>query len=69
MKNTKVLVEELKQEKYDSVLLDLYVDADKLEYQRNRYIETIEKYEETFGEGDVEIYSAWGRSEGDTESV
>lgn len=41
MKNTKVLVEELEQGKYDSVLLDLYVDAEKLDYQRKRYIETI----------------------------
>ena len=63
MKNTKVLVEELEQGKYDSVLLDLYVDAEKLDYQRKRYIETIKKYEETFGEGEVEIYSAPGRSE------
>ena len=47
MKNTKVLVEELEQGKYDSVLLDLYVDAEKLDYQRKRYIETIKKYEET----------------------
>ena len=31
--------------------------------QRKRYIETIKKYEETFGEGEVEIYSAPGRSE------
>ena len=53
MKNTKVLVEELEQGKYDSVLLDLYVDAEKLDYQRKRYIETIKKYEETFGEGEV----------------
>ena len=45
MKNTKVLVEELEQGKYDSVLLDLYVDAEKLDYQRKRYIETIKKYE------------------------
>ena len=63
MKNTKVLVEELEQGKYDSVLLDLYVDAEKLDYQKKRYIETIKKYEETFGEGEVEIYSAPGRSE------
>ena len=63
MKNTKVLVEELEQGKYDSVLLDLYVDAEKLDYQKKRYIETIKQYEETFGEGEVEIYSAPGRSE------
>ena len=35
MKNTKVLVEELEQGKYDSVLLDLYVDAENWTIREN----------------------------------
>lgn len=63
MKNTKVLIEELSQGKHDGILKNLYIDESKLDYQRNRYIETIQKYEDTFGEGEAEIYSAPGRSE------
>ena len=63
MKNMKVLAEEILQGKHDEILKEIYVDESVLEYQRKRYIKAIEEFENTFGEGDVEIYSAPGRCE------
>ena len=48
---------------YDDVLLDIYVDADVLPYQKDRYVAAIETYEKLYGTDAVEIYSAPGRSE------
>ena len=48
---------------YDELLMDIYLDDSKLEYQKKRYVESIEKFESLYGEADVEIYSAPGRSE------
>ena len=49
--------------KYEELLKDIYVDETVLDYQNERYIKAIESFEELFGEKDVEIYSAPGRSE------
>ena len=43
---------------YDDVLLDIYVDADVLPYQKERYVAAIETYEKLYGADAVEIYSA-----------
>ena len=48
---------------YDELLMDIYLDEAKIEYQKNRYVKAIEKFEALYGENDVEIYSAPGRSE------
>ncbi len=48
---------------YDELLMDIYLDDSKLDYQKARYVKAIEKFETLFGEADVEIYSAPGRSE------
>ena len=63
MKNSKILMEELKQKKHSEVFKDLYVDESFVSYQEERYVSALEKYEAYFGEGEVEIYSAPGRSE------
>ena len=34
-----------------------------MDYQRQRYVDAISRYEELYGAGEVEIYSAPGRSE------
>lgn len=47
----------------DDLLMDIYLDENKLDYQRQRYIEAIAKYEEIYGVDEVSIYSAPGRSE------
>lgn len=49
--------------KYDDLLLDIYVDEAKITYQKQRYTKAIEEYVSVFGNEDVEIYSAPGRSE------
>lgn len=49
--------------KYEGLLRDIYVDEAVLDYQKERYIKAIENFEELFGEKEVEIYSAPGRSE------
>lgn len=49
--------------KKDDLLMSIYLDEQKLDYQRNRYVQTLNKYKEIFEGNDVEIYSAPGRSE------
>ena len=63
MKNSKQLIAEFERQEYDNLLLDIYVDPKVLNYQRDRYIKAIKEYEVLYGESDVEIYSAPGRSE------
>lgn len=58
-----ILVEELNNKKYDELLNDIYVDTNLLDYQRERYVKTINEYVSLYGDTDVEIYSAPGRSE------
>lgn len=62
-KNTKQLMEEFRAGKYQELLRDIYIDEGVLEYQKERYIGALQKFEELFGEKEVEIYSAPGRSE------
>ena len=50
---------------YDKVILDVYVDESKVEYQKNRYVNTINEYIKAFGNADVEIYSAPATITGD----
>ena len=63
MGTTKEIIAGIKEGKYNERLLDVYVDEDVLEYQKSRYVKAIEKFESLYGEADVEIYSAPGRSE------
>ena len=63
MIQTSKLKKNLQAGAYDDVLLDIYVDADVLPYQKNRYVAAIETYEKLYGADAVEIYSAPGRSE------
>ena len=63
MTNTTTIINRLENGDYDEILLDIYVDEKQLSYQKARYKKAIESYISHFGEGDVEIYSAPGRSE------
>lgn len=60
---TRRIISEIENGNYDNLFLDIYVDEDKISYQKQRYVNVIESYIEEFGEDDVEIYSAPGRSE------
>ena len=57
------LVENLKNGSLDNILVDLYSDETKLDYQCARYIAACEKFELLFGGGDLNIFSAPGRIE------
>lgn len=57
------LIEKIKNGMYDETLKDIYVDEKKIAYERERYIKAIESYTEHFGEGEVFVFSAPGRSE------
>lgn len=63
MENSRTLKEELLQGKYQELFQDIYQDKAGAEAQNSRYARAIEKFEELFGEKQVEIYSAPGRSE------
>ena len=63
MELTKSIIFKIQSGDFDDRLLDIYVDENVIDYQKERYIKAIKKYEELYGEGEVEIYSAPGRSE------
>ena len=58
---------ELKQkflnEEYKDLLLDMYEDASLIGYQTKRYADAIDQYIKLYGDGEVSVYSAAGRSE------
>ena len=50
--------------KLDQQLMEIYGnDNDYINYQRERYVHAIERYKEIFGNEDIEIFSAPGRTE------
>ena len=61
--NTEMLIKKIQSKEWDSKLLDIYVDNKVLDYQKNRYVEAIRKFEKLYGPGEVRIFSAPGRSE------
>ena len=63
MKNSGILKEELLQGKYSQLLKEIYLDESMLEYQNKRYADAITEFEKLYGEKEVEVYSAPGRSE------
>ncbi len=63
MVKTSVLKEQLTQGVFEKKLLDIYVDESRIGYQTERYLMAVEKYEQLYGEDEVAVYSAPGRSE------
>ena len=60
---TEVMIKTIEKGDLDERLLDIYVDDTMLVYQRERYINAIKKFETYYGVGEVELFSAPGRSE------
>ena len=58
-----LLKEEFKTNKYDEMLKDLYEDASLVDYQKDRYANALDKFIELYGDENISIYSAAGRSE------
>ncbi len=63
MKQLNSLMEEMKQGTYRELLKDIYIDESVIAHQEERYVKAMESYKELYGENEVEIYSAPGRSE------
>lgn len=62
MNNTGILKEKFQKGELNDSLTKLYGE-DRVAAQKNRYMTALEKYEEFFGCGEVECYSAPGRTE------
>lgn len=62
-KMTECIKRELQEGMHQELLMDIYLDESLLEYQTDRYVKAISNFEKIFGEMEVEIYSAPGRSE------
>ena len=58
-----VLREEFKTDKHNQLLEDLYEDASLVNYQKDRYANALDKFIELYGDENISIYSAAGRSE------
>ena len=63
MKNINDYISTFKNGSYDELLKDIYVDESMLEYQKNRYEYSLINFKSLYGEQEIEIYSAPGRSE------
>ena len=50
MKKTNEIKEALKKGDYKDLLTDIYVDESRIEYQTERYIKAIEKFEKLYGD-------------------
>ena len=48
---------------FDEKLAQIYLDKDMIPYNRERYVKALDKFVELFGDQEVAIYSAPGRSE------
>lgn len=57
------LKERISSGKYDDRLLDIYADRELIGRQQDRYAEASDKFIELYGDRDIEVYSAPGRSE------
>lgn len=60
---TNTLIKKLQDNELNNRLLDIYTDSNLLEYQKNRYINAIKRFEDIYGLGEAVIFSAPGRSE------
>lgn len=57
------IIQNIRDNQYNDLLADIYVDAHLVEGQKERYIQAVEKFISLYGDKDAEIYSAPGRSE------
>ncbi len=63
MENIKNVSRKILDGDYDKTLKDIYVSDSEVAYEKDRYVKALNAFSEIFGEADVEIYSAPGRSE------
>lgn len=63
MKKASKIITGFNKGEYKAVIKDLYIEDARLTKQKNRYITALKQFIELYGDQDVEIYSAPGRSE------
>lgn len=63
MKALKAVRSDIISGNYDKLLIDIYVDEKQLAYQQDRYVRALDKFEALYGDKEIAIYSAPGRSE------
>ena len=63
MKKASKIITGFNKGEYKALIKDLYIEDARLTKQKNRYITALKKFIELYGDQDVEIYSAPGRSE------
>ena len=63
MKKASLVIQDIQNNVYNDMLLDVYMDLQQLEHQKARYIQAIEKFIELYGDQEITIYSTPGRSE------
>lgn len=64
MKNINVVRDEISKGMLDDRIKSIYVDPDRVKYNRERYVSAIDSFSKLFPEEkEIEIYSAPGRSE------
>lgn len=63
MADIKKLKDKINSGQFDKLLRELYADETCLSYQRKRYADASEKYQTLFGQGEVSVFSAPGRTE------
>ena len=61
--NARQIIEMIQNGELNEALLDIYVDDKKTEYQRKRYMRAVATFVEQYGDGNLSIFSAPGRSE------
>lgn len=63
MNNINQVIQEIKEGVHRDWLKEIYVDESRIDYQENRYHYALINFKSLYGEKDIEIYSAAGRSE------
>lgn len=57
------IIELIKNKELTEMLTDIYGESNRIDYQEARYIAALEKFEMLYGDGDLSVYSAPGRTE------
>ena len=63
MKRASQIINDIQNNKADSLFLDIYQDESMIEFQKKRYVDAIEQYINLYKDEEVEIFSVPGRRE------
>ena len=61
--NIQKAIQEIKKGELDEKFRTLYVEEKTADLQKERYIRALEQFEEIYGDAEVQVYSAPGRTE------